>query len=175
MFILCPLCVFSAINCLNNAVYTTYFWARYLLINVAAESPIKRFLLFMLCHVIFMCLCNLCLCFRLVLLAHYALEVTRYLMQMNSTQYSWICSMKSAKILCTLELWMKPLFLILCWEHQKECVASIDVLTDLQIKGWSLRKRSKFNALVMASHGLEQIYVSRGLLATVYSKSFRIL
>jgi len=56
-----------------------------------------------------------------------------------------------------------------------ECVASIDVLTNFQIKGWSLRKRTKFNALVMASRGLDQIYVSRGLLATVYSKSFRIL
>jgi hypothetical protein len=56
-----------------------------------------------------------------------------------------------------------------------ECVASIDVLTNFQIKGWSLRKRTKFNALVMASSGLDQIYVSRGLLATVYSKSFRIL
>jgi hypothetical protein len=70
---------------------------------------------------------------------------------------------------------MNPLFLILCRQHQKECVASIALLTNLQIKGWSLCKSSKFNALVMASRGLEQIYVSRGLLATIYSKSFRIL
>lgn len=44
-----------------------------MLVNVAAESPIKRFLLFMLCHVIFMCLCNMCLHFRLVLIAHFTL------------------------------------------------------------------------------------------------------
>jgi len=45
--------------------------------GAAAESAIKHFLLFMLCHVIFMCLCNLCLRFGLVLSAHYALKVAR--------------------------------------------------------------------------------------------------